>query len=541
MREFHDGSSLSVDNEEELTRRKWVRTPPNNTDGDSQSSSNTWRERVTEGLARFLALSAAVDYQDLQHKRDDGRYQFSRGRYKYYGLGSLVIFFAFFSAYGMGHMLSTMADMTWYGACIAGLVWGVFQWCLERQMLISIQTDAVWWKKAIGLIWRSGLALMSASVMVYPFFVQSNRAEIDVRIGEITQHRLLETKTSSEAIADLPRLQQTASEQQQSMAQLEKASVSAAPDIAVFQQRAKLCWQRFQKSEKDWDAQVRELRRSNQTVTDSVLPQTSSSAKITAIIEKKTLAREQCQLAENAVNKRNAEWRQQKTRELNAVQTQYQTTLDNSQQAQKKRATLFDAQAERVQQSARSGFAADFFAVAQMVIDDPYRRFQLLWWLSWFLAIEMVAILIKFGTSSDLDMHLQLQEKATLMQLEKEAKLQQEAQTSDYLRRLVQFQAEQAYWEKQAPERLAQAVQDECEADAALRAEIRRLQRQCGRSVAMLEAALLELERLDALTQKAKARGMENGEVRPNPSMHRLCELAETDLQKRLGDALTAT
>ena len=84
---------------------------------------------------------------------------------------------------------------------------------------------------------RSGLASMSASVMVYPFFVQSNRAEIDVRIGEITQHRLLETKTSSEAIADLPRLQQTASEQQQSMAQLEKASVSAAPDIAVFQQR----------------------------------------------------------------------------------------------------------------------------------------------------------------------------------------------------------------------------------------------------------------------------------------------------------------
>ena len=74
-----------------------------------------------------------------------------------------------------------------------------------------------------------------------------------------------------------------------------------------------------------------------------------------------------------------------------------------------------------------------------------------------------------------------------------------------------------------------------------LRAEISSLQRECGRSVAMLEAALVELEGSTRLHKKAKARGMENGEDRLNPSLASTLRARRDRFTKRLGDALAAT
>ena len=148
-------------------------------------------------MKKMLALSAAVSADVLEQRDAHGHFVYARGRHKYYGIGALVIFFALFSGYGMAHMLATMSNVSAQGAIVGGVFWAAFQWCLERQIIMSIAHDAAWYAKAYGFFWRALLAILSASTMIYPFFVESNRAEIDVRVGELKQTRLIQNSNYS--------------------------------------------------------------------------------------------------------------------------------------------------------------------------------------------------------------------------------------------------------------------------------------------------------------------------------------------------------
>ncbi|WMW82451.1 DUF4407 domain-containing protein [Undibacterium cyanobacteriorum] len=507
---------------------------PNGENLNGLKSSKPLIERLRQASLRFLALSAAIDFEVLErvgeHGNQGGNRVFMRGRFKYYGLGSLVIFFAVFAGYGMGHMLSTMANMSWLGASIAGVVWAVFQWCLERQILISIQHDAVWWQKIFGITWRSALALMSASVMVYPFFVETNRAEIDVKIGQITQRRLQDAKEVTASIADLPRLEQESQAHAINLTRLEKAMSSDAPDIASFQIRAKQCWLRQQKTDATLARQQRGLSLLRERPgVDLVL-----DARIQALEDQREQAKEQCRQAESAIAKRNADWRQLKSKEHAQVAEQQRLTLEETKLAQSKRDQLFDEQEKRVQASAHSGFAADFYAVARLMEEDPYRRFQMMWWMLWFLAIEMVAILVKFGTKTDVDLYLSLAEKALVNNIEADFKAKQMQLTTQHLREQVQTEAEHAYWNGPALEIHSQRVQEQEMQRMQKEDECATMQRDCHRSVQMLEAALHEWEALEVLKRRATHRANEEQDSQQVQTLRHLCTVAEADLVKRL-------
>jgi len=101
----------------------------------------------------------------------------------------VLFYFCGFSGYGMGHMLASMSNVSTGVAIIAGLIWALFQWCLERQILISIRADATFFAKLIGISWRGALALLSATTMVYPFLLKviarkltSNLARLRARV-----------------------------------------------------------------------------------------------------------------------------------------------------------------------------------------------------------------------------------------------------------------------------------------------------------------------------------------------------------------------
>ena len=152
-----------------------------------------WHERASRimpatlrAMKKMLALSVAVSTDVLEQRDPHGRYVYARGRHKYYGIGALVIFFALFSGYGMAHMLATMSNVSAQGAIVAGVLWAMFQWCLERQIIMSIAHEAAWYAKAYGFFWRALLAILSASTMIYPFFVECATRPCDALGGEGT-------------------------------------------------------------------------------------------------------------------------------------------------------------------------------------------------------------------------------------------------------------------------------------------------------------------------------------------------------------------
>ncbi len=495
-----------------------------------QTHASNLASAIKEKCARFLAVSAALDYDLLESRDETGHYQFRRGRQKYYGLGSLVIFFAVFSGYGMGHMLASMSHMSAVGAVTAGIIWGIFQWCLERQILISIRSDDVWFKKVFGFVWRAALALMSASVMVYPFFVESNRAEIDVKVGEIAQRRMLNSQASTEQIVNLPQLREQAQLQQSAIQKTELALAQSAPDIAIFKARAKQCWSKFQIDDGKWLRQIQGLKLQRVSVANEA----SIDSKISALEQKRDGAKASCASADAAITLRNAEWHQQKRREQQEITGQQRKTQQQLQEASSKRDELMDAQSKKILSAANSGFAADFFAVAELLAEDAYRRFQLLWWLSWFVAIELIAILIKFATQTELDLFLLLEEKRTVHQQQQEFRLWQERQTTDYLRTYSQHQAEQAVWKNQSEERAAEALLQQLELEHSLANECQALKLELAKNRNKLELGLAELSQINSMQQKAT----HNHEVELVKTM---CDRARQELEQTYLKSLQLT
>lgn len=370
---------------------------------DAANISGRWRHAAL----CFLALSAAVSHDVLESRNADGSYRYHRGRHKYYGIGSLVIFFAIFSGYGMGHMLATMSTISLAGALVAGIIWTVFQWCLERQMLISIDAQAVWWKKLFGIGWRGVLALLSASTMVYPFFVESNRAEIDIKVGEIARTRMINNVESAQLAVGLPALRKDAMQIEVSIKAVDTALAGEPPDISADRLKARQCWQSIRKQEESISKQMRALQMSLKlNPLDDY-----TKEKIEVLNQRLIATKAPCKLAENMVLKRIIDWKQEKSTEKRKLLDQQQQLGSEIGSAKQKELELSQSQQHKIQSAATSGFAADFAAVAELVQHDESRRFQLIWWLTWFFLIEMVAIMVKFTSSTDVDWYLQSIEK----------------------------------------------------------------------------------------------------------------------------------
>lgn len=370
-------------------------------------SANRIMQATLLAIKKMLALSAAVSTDVLEQRDAHGRYVFARGRHKYFGLGALVIFFALFSGYGMAHMLATMSNVSAQGACVAGVLWAMFQWCLERQIIMSIAHDSAWHAKAYGFFWRALLAILSASTMIYPFFVESNRAEIEVRVGELTQARLIQNIQSAHAAAGLPEKVQAMSTGEQQLEKLDAELKSDPPEMAALRQQAKQCWTRYIGEEiksKEKIAQLSAEKARTETGNVDALEKLDQS--INLLHKKLSDARRRCQNDESLVLSKLLLWKTEKTAEkITVVENNKSLHLD-VELAKTKSLALEDEQSSKIALAAKAGFAADFAATWDMLKNDLSRRIQFIWWFVWFLVIELIAILVKFSSTTDVDARL---------------------------------------------------------------------------------------------------------------------------------------
>ena len=154
----------------------------------------------------------------------------------------------------------------------------------------------------------------------------------------------------------------------------------------------------------------------------------------------------------------------------------------------------------------------------------------MIWWLTGFVAIERVAILIKFGTQTEFDTHLLLHEKKIVHSVEQEYRLWQEQQATNYLREFSQQQAEQAAWRNQTQEDAAELINLELSLSQERAKQIVKCRADLALSTTLLEAGIEELRRMNALKLSAK----QDAQMQSSESLlEQMCEQAQRELQAR--------
>lgn len=390
----------------------------------------------------LLALSAAVSLKVLDAQDSDGNYLYARGRHKYFGIGALVIFFAVFAGYGMAHMLATMVNVSSSGAIIAGCLWAVFQWCLERQMIMSIQSDASWGAKSMGLFWRSLLALLSAITMVYPFYVDSNRAEITVKTGELERSRLIHNLQSAQQATGLPALQQDVVALDDKLKKAEEKLYGEPPQMAEMRQQLQTLRELAKTEERRSNGQIANWRKAMTVAlsAEAVLLE----QKISAAQNRINNARARCLRQEQDINQTLIAWRKEKLAEKAQLAEERHQANTIVNKARSDAQSLEKTQSAHIQAASHAGFAADFAATWDMLQNDVHRRLQFIWWLLWFLTIELVAIIVKFTSHTDVDARLNADEYLLKLGIASNSRVRQAQIEVAQLRELTALKGEHA-------------------------------------------------------------------------------------------------
>ncbi|GGC63054.1 DUF4407 domain-containing protein [Undibacterium terreum] len=406
-------------------------------------NSITLLANLKTSIKKFLALSATISLDTLEEKDEQGNHRFARGRHKYYGIGALVIFFAIFSGYGMAHMLGTMAGISALGAVVGGVLWGGFQWLLERQIMMSVAPDARVWAKLFGFGWRSLIAMLSVVTMVYPFFVESNRAEIDVRAGEIAHARLIDNVRTSQQAAGVPALQAMASVAEQKLQRAEAELAGDPPELPALRQQARVCWVQLREAEVKTAARLSQLEDARRVAADAAALN-QAEAGIAALAAKRDSAKNVCRSRDRQIADKLAAWKTEKSVERQAIVLENRQ-IDSRVEAAGARGRILEGeQAARIEKAANSGFAADFEAVWDMLQHDASRRVQFIWWFAWFLSIELIVMIVKLSSLTDLDYRLGSDESLFRQRVQLDLELRQAELQTAGLRARMQARGTQA-------------------------------------------------------------------------------------------------
>ena len=159
--------------------------------------------------------------------------------------------------------------------------------------------------------------------------------------------------------------------------------------------------------------------------------------------------------------------------------------------------------------------------MADWLRHDPNRQIQFLWWTVWFFIIELVAIVVKFMSTTDVDHRLQADETWAKAHADSELAAKLQTLESTALAHRMRAQGAQADLAEDAGASWQLVASEQRQHEQALQ----RWQRDISQPVALLEAALANLQAIDR--HQARSRTDHNA-ARTDP----LVELARTELMR---------
>ncbi len=130
-------------------------------------------------------------------------------------------------------------------------------------------------------------------------------------------------------------------------------------------------------------------------------------------------------------------------------------------------------------------------------------RFQLIWWLTWFFVIEMVAILVKLTSTTDVDLQLNSMELATQEQIAEQLLTQQEQIATRRLQASMQAKGEQAVWLVDDGQMSQARVRLEQELETQLHRKLKELDIDLRLNSEALKLHLMQLEAIQELKKSS--------------------------------------
>jgi hypothetical protein len=301
------------------------------------------------------------------------------------------------------------------------------------------------------------------------------------------------------------------------------------PELPAMKQKAKLCWNRFREEEQRINSRIKQIKSGiSAERIDAV-----NEGRIEALGQKLQASRSLCQGADAQVVNKLVAWKEQKNAERKLLmnkQGQLQTGID---QAKLKENDLAQEQATKIALAAKSGFAADFVAVAELVRNDANRRFQLIWWLTWFLAIELVAILVKFTSNTDLDLRINTDETLVNTQTQQNLSIAQEQLATAGLKASMKSKGEQAIWLTDDGRQAMEQGERELMMQNKLHQQVTQLSAELRLPVELLKVTMAQFAELEQIVQGTK-------QARTNPRLDALIEQALERISKSFTNALVS-
>jgi hypothetical protein len=176
-------------------------------------------------LARFAGAQPDV----LSRARTD--------RAKYTAMGGVLLTTAGVAGVSATFALNTAVGLPIVPAVIAGVLWAVVIFNLDRMLIVSITRQSGLWRNLAAVVPRLALAVVIGSVVSVPLVLRIFQAEINSELQVMHSENLISAqKTLDEQYADIPATQARVAELQAVASGERQPSVSTDLDVVAAQQ-----------------------------------------------------------------------------------------------------------------------------------------------------------------------------------------------------------------------------------------------------------------------------------------------------------------
>jgi len=189
----------------------------------------------------LLARLAGAQSDVLRKARTD--------RVKYTAMGGVLLTTAGVAGVSAAFALNTAVGLPVVAAVIAGILWAVVIFNLDRMLIVSMARQSGWLRNLFSLVPRLALAFVIGSVISVPLVLQVFRVEIDSELQKIHAENVLTARQGlDQAFADITTLQAQVDELQAVASGAKQPSVSTDQDVVAAQTKVDQAQAAFDKA-----------------------------------------------------------------------------------------------------------------------------------------------------------------------------------------------------------------------------------------------------------------------------------------------------
>jgi hypothetical protein len=159
-------------------------------------------------------------------------------RVKQAAMGGVLLTTAGMAGVSAAFALATAVRAPLIAAAVAGLLWAVVIFNLDRMLVVSMTRHGGWWRNVATVLPRVALAVVIGAVISVPLVLQIFQPEIDAELKRLHVENNIAAKAELERqFAEIPDLQKRVDQQQAVASGNAQAAVDADADVLAAQKQ----------------------------------------------------------------------------------------------------------------------------------------------------------------------------------------------------------------------------------------------------------------------------------------------------------------